>query len=147
MTILHNKTYDVGPLFATSLYDYLEVIEHDEFMSNKKIESVVVKRFENYSLQKQILLLDSICNLIITKYKTNEYFDLSQLQVDNFLELWNKLKSEDIKKEFAFKIDNGTLRFDEGWISEKALIYKFYNNKYYDEFNWKITENKTMSTL
>ena len=87
MTILHNKTYDVGPLFATSLYDYLEVIEHDEFMSNKKIESVVVKRFENYSLQKQILLLDSICNLIITKYKTNEYFDLSQLQVDNFLEL------------------------------------------------------------
>ena len=129
-----------------SLYECLET--YDQVISYKKIETVVVKRFESYSSQKQVLLLNSICNLLTTKYKTDEYFDLIQVQVDNFLELWNVLKSEDVKTEFAYKIDNSTIRFDKDFmISKDSLIYKFYNNKYYDEFNKKINENKNMSTL
>ena len=124
-----------------SLYECLET--YDEVISNEKIKDVVVKKFESYSLEKQILLLGSICNLLTTKYKTDEYFDLTQQQVDNFLELWNKLKSEDTKKEFAYKIDDKTIRYNENFlISKDSLIYKFYNNKYYDEFNWKINEKK-----
>ena len=123
------------------LYEYLET--YDEVISNKKIKDVVVERFESYPLEKQILLLGSICDLITTKYKTDECFDLTQQQVDNFLELWNKLKSEDTKKEFAYKIDDKTIRYNENFlISKDSLIYKFYNNKYYDEFNWKINEKK-----
>ena len=123
------------------LYECLET--YDEVISNEKIKDVVVKRFESYSLEKQILLLGSICDLLTTKYKTDECFDLTQQQVDNFLELWNKLKSEDTKKEFAYKIDDKTIRYNENFlISKDSLIYKFYNNKYYDEFNWKINEKK-----
>ena len=124
-----------------SLYECLET--YDEVISNEKIKDVVVKKFESYSLEKQILLLGSICDLLTTKYKTDECFDLTQQQVDNFLELWNKLKSEDTKKEFAYKIDDKTIRYNENFlISKDSLIYKFYNNKYYDEFNWKINEKK-----
>ena len=73
-----------------SLYECLET--YDEVISNEKIKDVVVKKFESYSLEKQILLLGSICDLLTTKYKTDECFDLTQQQVDNFLELWNVLK-------------------------------------------------------
>ena len=84
----------------------------------------------------------------IKEYRTNRFCDLGQKHVDNFLELWNVLKSEDAKQKFAYKIDNGTIRFNENFmISEDSLIYKFYNNKYYDEFNKKINENNKMNTL
>ena len=124
------------------------VKSYDEDKSDKENKDSVIKRFESCSLETQILTLDYISDLFIEEYKRNEFFDLTQKQVDNFLELWNVLKTEDAKQDFAFKLDNNTIRFNENFmISEDSLIYKFYNNKYYDDFNIKINENKKMSTL
>jgi len=133
---------DVGPLFATSLYDYLETIEYDEVMSDKKIKKNVIEKFDSYPLQKQIITLDSICDVFVEKYQKDKDFDLTQKQVDNFLELWNILKSEDAKMKLVVKIDNNTLRFDNNGISKDSLVYKFYKNKSYDEFNEAIHEKK-----
>ena len=124
------------------------VKSYDEDKSDKENKDSVIKRFESCSLETQILTLDYISDLFIEEYKRNKFFDLTQKQVDNFLELWNVLKTEDAKQDFAFKLDNNTIRFNENFmISEDSLIYKFYNNKYYDDFNTKINENKKMSTL
>ena len=124
------------------------VKSYDEDKSDKENKDSVIKRFESCSLETQILTLDYISDLFIEEYKRNKFFDLTQKQVDNFLELWNVLKTEDAKQDFAFKLDNNTIRFNENFmISEDSLIYKFYNNKYYDDFNIKINENKKMSTL
>ena len=121
---------------------------YDEETKNIEYKDNAIKEFENCSLETQILTLDYISDLFIEEYKRNKFFDLTQKQVDNFLELWNVLKSEDAKQKFAYKIDNNTIRFNENFlISEDSLIYKFYNNKYYDEFNKKINENNKMSTL
>ena len=133
---------DVGPLFATSLYDYLETIEYDEVMSDKKIKKSVIEKFDSYPLQKQIITLDSICDVFVEKYQKDKDFDLTQKQVDNFIELWNILKSEDAKMKLVVKIDNNTLRFDNNGISNDSLIYKFYKNKSYNEFNEAIHEKK-----
>ena len=124
------------------------VKSYDEDKLDKENKDSVIKRFESCSLETQILTLDYISDLFIEEYKRNKFFDLTQKQVDNFLELWNVLKTEDAKQDFAFKLDNNTIRFDENFmISEDSLIYKFYNNKYYDDFNTKINKNKKMSTL
>ena len=124
------------------------VKSYDEDKLDKENKDSVIKRFESCSLETQILTLDYISDLFIEEYKRNKFFDLTQKQVDNFLELWNVLKTEDAKQDFAFKLDNNTIRFDENFmISQDSLIYKFYNNKYYDDFNTKINENKKMSTL
>ena len=121
---------------------------HDEEKNHKEYKYNVIKEFESCSLEVQVLALDYISDLFIKEYRTNRFCDLGQKHVDNFLELWNVLKSEDAKQKFAYKIDNGTIRFNENFmISEDSLIYKFYNNKYYDEFNKKINENNKMSTL
>lgn len=121
---------------------------HDEEKNHKEYKYNVIKEFESYSLEEQILALDYNSDLFIKEYRTNRFYDLGQKHVDNFLELWNVLKSEDAKQKFAYKIDNNTIRFDENFmISEDSLIYKFYNNKYYDDFNTKINKNKKMSTL
>lgn len=121
---------------------------YDEDKLDKENKDSVIKRFESCSLETQILTLDYISDLFIEEYKRNKFFDLTQKQVDNFLELWNVLKTEDAKQDFAFKLDNNTIRFNENFmISEDSLIYKFYNNKCYDDFNTKINENKKMSTL
>ena len=121
---------------------------YDEETKNIEYKDNAIKEFENCSLETQILTLDYISDLFIEEYKRNKFFDLTQKQVDNFLELWNVLKTEDAKQDFAFKLDNNTIRFNENFmISEDSLIYKFYNNKYYDDFNTKINENKKMSTL
>ena len=124
------------------------VKSYDEDKLDKENKDSVIKRFESCSLETQILTLDYISDLFIEEYKRNKFFDLTQKQVDNFLELWNVLKTEDAKQDFAFKLDNNTIRFDENFmISEDSLIYKFYNNKYYDNFNTKINKDKKMSTL
>lgn len=124
------------------------VKSYDEDKLDKENKDSVIKRFESCSLETQILTLDYISDLFIEEYKRNKFFDLTQKQVDNFLELWNVLKTEDAKQDFAFKLDNNTIRFNENFmISEDSLIYKFYNNKCYDDFNTKINENKKMSTL
>ena len=124
------------------------VKSYDEDKLDKENKDSVIKRFESCSLETQILTLDYISDLFIEEYKRNKFFDLTQKQVDNFLELWNVLKTEDAKQDFAFKLDNNTIRFDENFmISEDSLIYKFYNNKYYDDFNTKINKDKKMSTL
>lgn len=124
------------------------VKSYDEDKLDKENKDSVIKRFESCSLETQILTLDYISDLFIEEYKRNKFFDLTQKQVDNFLELWNVLKTEDAKQDFAFKLDNNTIRFDENFmISQDSLIYKFYNNKYYDDFNTKINKNKKMSTL
>lgn len=124
------------------------VKSYDEDKSDKENKDSVIKRFESCSLETQILTLDYISDLFIEEYKRNKFFDLTQKQVDNFIELWNVLKTEDAKQDFAFKLDNNTIRFNENFmISEDSLIYKFYNNKYYDDFNTKIYKNKKMSTL
>ena len=124
------------------------VKSYDEDKSDKENKDSVIKRFESCSLETQILTLDYISDLFIEEYKRNKFFDLTQKQVDNFLELWNVLKTEDAKQDFAFKLAKNTIRFNENFmISEDSLIYKFYNNKYYDDFNTKINENKKMSTL
>ena len=121
---------------------------HDEEKNHKEYKYNAIKEFESCSLETQILTLDYISDLFIKEYRTNRFYDLGQKHVDNFLELWNVLKSEDAKQKFAYKIDNGTIRFNENFmISEDSLIYKFYNNKYYDDFNTKIYKNKKMSTL
>ena len=109
------------------------VKSYDEDKLDKENKDSVIKRFESCSLETQILTLDYISDLFIEEYKRNKFFDLTQKQVDNFLELWNVLKTEDAKQDFAFKLDNNTIRFDENFmISEDSLIYKFYNNKYPD---------------
>ena len=124
------------------------VKSYDEDKLDKENKDSVIKRFESCSLETQILTLDYISDLFIEEYKRNKFFDLTQKQVDNFLELWNVLKTEDAKQDFAFKLDNNTIRFNENFmISEDSLIYKFYNNKCYDEFNKKINKNNKMSTL
>ena len=107
---------------------------HNKEKNHKEYKYNVIKEFEGHSLEAQILALDYISDLFIKEYKTSRFFDLSQKQVDNFLELWNVLKSEDVKYKFAYKIDNNTVRFDDSGISQDSLIYKFYNNKYYEEF-------------
>ena len=124
------------------------VKSYDEDKSDKENKDSVINRFESCSLEVQTLTLDYISDLFIEQYRTNKFFDLTQKQVNNFLELWNVLKSEDVKQKFAYKIDNNTIRFDENFmISQDSLIYKFYNNKYYDDFNTKINKDKKMSTL
>ena len=121
---------------------------YDKETTNKEYKDNAIKEFESCSLEVQVLALDYISDLFIKEYRTNRFYDLGQKHVDNFLELWNVLKSEDAKQKFAYKIDNNTIRFNENFmISEDSLIYKFYNNKYYDDFNTKINENKKMSTL
>ena len=121
---------------------------YDKETTNIEYKDNAIKEFESCSLEVQILALDYISDLFIKEYKANRFYDLGQKHVDNFLELWNVLKSEDAKQKFAYKIDNNTIRFDENFmISEDSLIYKFYNNKYYDDFNTKINKNKKMSTL
>ena len=121
---------------------------YDKEITNIEYKDNAIKEFESCSLETQILTLDYISDLFIKEYRTNRFYDLGQKHVDNFLELWNVLKSEDAKQKFAYKIDNGTIRFNENFmISEDSLIYKFYNNKYYDDFNTKIYKNKKMSTL
>ena len=121
---------------------------HDEEKKHKEYKYNVIKEFKSCSLEEQILALDYNSDLFIKEYKANRFYDLGQKHVDNFLELWNVLKSEDAKQKFAYKIDNNTIRFDENFmISEDSLIYKFYNNKYYDDFNTKINKDKKMSTL
>ena len=121
---------------------------YDKETTNKEYKNNVIEEFESCSLEVQTLTLDYISDLFIEEYRTNKFFDLTQKQVDNFIELWNVLKSEDAKQKFAYKIDNGTIRFNENFlISEDSLIYKFYNNKYYDDFNTKFYKNKKMSTL
>jgi hypothetical protein len=121
---------------------------YDKETTNIEYKDNAIKEFESCSLETQILTLDYISDLFIKEYRTNRFYDLGQKHVDNFLELWNVLKSEDAKQKFAYKIDNGTIRFNENFmISEDSLIYKFYNNKYYDDFNTKIYKNKKMSTL
>lgn len=121
---------------------------YDKETTNIEYKDNAIKEFESCSLEAQILTLDYISDLFIKEYRTNRFYDLGQKHVDNFLELWNVLKSEDAKQKFAYKIDNGTIRFNENFmISEDSLIYKFYNNKYYDDFNTKIYKNKKMSTL
>ena len=121
---------------------------YDKETTNKEYKDNAIKEFKSCSLEVQVLALDYISDLFIKEYKTNRFYDLGQKHVDNFLELWNVLKSEDAKQKFAYKIDNGTIRFNENFmISEDSLIYKFYNNKYYDDFNTKIYKNKKMSTL
>ena len=121
---------------------------YDKETTNIEYKDNAIKKFESCSLEVQILALDYISDLFIKEYKANRFYDLGQKHVDNFLELWNVLKSEDAKQKFAYKIDNNTIRFDENFmISEDSLIYKFYNNKYYDDFNTKINKNKKMSTL
>lgn len=121
---------------------------YDEETTNREYKNNAIKEFESCSLEVQILALDYISDLFIKEYRTNRFYDLGQKHVDNFLELWNVLKSEDAKQKFAYKIDNNTIRFNENFmISEDSLIYKFYNNKYYDDFNTKIYKNKKMSTL
>ena len=121
---------------------------YDKETTNIEYKDNAIKEFESCSLETQILTLDYISDLFIKEYRTNRFYDLGQKHVDNFLELWNVLKSEDAKQKFAYKIDNNTIRFNENFmISEDSLIYKFYNNKYYDDFNTKINKNKKMSTL
>ena len=121
---------------------------YDEETTNIEYKDNAIKEFESCSLEVQVLALDYISDLFIKEYSTNRFYDLGQKHVDNFLELWNVLKSEDAKQKFAYKIDNNTIRFDENFmISQDSLIYKFYNNKYYDEFNTKFYKNKKMSTL
>lgn len=121
---------------------------YDKETTNIEYKDNAIKEFESCSLEVQILALDYISDLFIKEYKANRFYDLGQKHVDNFLELWNVLKSEDAKQKFAYKIDNNTIRFDENFmISEDSLIYKFYNNKYYDDFNTKINKDKKMSTL
>ena len=121
---------------------------YDKETTNIEYKNNAIKEFESCSLEVQILALDYISDLFIKEYRTNRFYDLGQKHVDNFLELWNVLKSEDAKQKFAYKIDNNTIRFDENFmISEDSLIYKFYNNKYYDDFNTKINKDKKMSTL
>ena len=121
---------------------------YDKETTNIEYKDNAIKEFESCSLETQILTLDYISDLFIKEYRTNRFYDLGQKHVDNFLELWNVLKSEDAKQKFAYKIDNNTIRFNENFmISEDFLIYKFYNNKYYDDFNTKINKNKKMSTL
>lgn len=121
---------------------------YDEETTNIEYKDNAIKEFESCSLEVQVLALDYISDLFIKEYRTNRFYDLGQKHVDNFLELWNVLKSEDAKQKFAYKIDNNTIRFDENFmISQDSLIYKFYNNKYYDEFNTKFYKNKKMSTL
>ena len=44
--------------------------------------------------------------------------------------------------KLVVKIDNNTLRFDNNGISKDSLVYKFYKNKSYDEFNEAIHEKK-----
>ena len=121
---------------------------YDKETTNIEYKDNAIKEFESCSLETQNLTLDYISDLFIKEYRTNRFYDLGQKHVDNFLELWNVLKSEDAKQKFAYKIDNNTIRFNENFmISEDSLIYKFYNNKYYDDFNTKINKNKKMSTL
>ena len=121
---------------------------YDKETTNIEYKDNAIKEFESCSLEVQVLALDYISDLFIKEYRTNRFYDLGQKHVDNFLELWNVLKSEDAKQKFAYKIDNNTIRFNENFmISEDSLIYKFYNNKYYDDFNTKIYKNKKMSTL
>ena len=121
---------------------------YDKETTNIEYKDNAIKEFESCSLETQILTLDYISDLFIKEYRTNRFYDLGQKHVDNFLELWNVLKSEDAKQKFAYKIDNNTIRFNENFmISEDSLIYKFYNNKYYDDFNTKINKKKKMSTL
>ncbi len=121
---------------------------YDKETTNIEYKDNAIKEFESCSLETQNLTLDYISDLFIKEYRTNRFYDLGQKHVDNFLELWNVLKSEDAKQKFAYKIDNNTIRFDENFmISQDSLIYKFYNNKYYDDFNTKIYKNKKMSTL
>ena len=121
---------------------------YDKETTNKEYKDNAIEEFKSCSLEVQVLALDYISDLFIKEYRTNRFYDLGQKHVDNFLELWNVLKSEDAKQKFAYKIDNGTIRFNENFmISEDSLIYKFYNNKYYDDFNTKIYKNKKMSTL
>ena len=115
---------------------------YDKETTNIEYKDNAIKEFESCSLEVQILALDYISDLFIKEYKANRFYDLGQKHVDNFLELWNVLKSEDAKQKFAY------IRFDENFmISEDSLIYKFYNNKYYDDFNTKINKDKKMSTL
>ena len=121
---------------------------YDKETTNIEYKDNAIEEFKSCSLEVQVLALDYISDLFIKEYRTNRFYDLGQKHVDNFLELWNVLKSEDAKQKFAFKIDNNTIRFDENFmISQDSLIYKFYNNKYYDDFNTKINKNKKMSTL
>ena len=121
---------------------------YDKETTNIEYKDNAIEEFKSCSLEVQVLALDYISDLFIKEYKTNRFYDLGQKHVDNFLELWNVLKSEDAKQKFAYKIDNNTIRFDENFmISQDSLIYKFYNNKYYDDFNTKIYKNKKMSTL
>lgn len=144
----NNKEQSMNNII-TLAFNFVKFYDKDKsYKSYKEYKYNVIKEFESCSLEVQILTLDYISDLFIKEYKTNRFHDLAQTQVDNFIELWNVLKSEDAKQKFAYKIDNNTIRFDENFmISQDSLIYKFYNNKYYDDFNTKIYKNKKMSTL
>ena len=125
---LDNKEQNI----ITLVFNFVKF--HDEEKNHKEYKYNVIKEFKSYSLEEQILALDYNSDLFIEEYRTNRFYDLGQKHVNNFIELWNVLKSEDVKYEFAYKIDNNTVRFDDAGVSQDSLIHKFYNNKYYEEF-------------
>ena len=125
---LDNKEQNI----ITLVFNFVKF--HDEEKNHKEYKYNVIKEFKSYSLEEQILALDYNSDLFIEEYRTNRFYDLGQKHFNNFIELWNVLKSEDVKYEFAYKIDNNTVRFDDAGVSQDSLIHKFYNNKYYEEF-------------
>ena len=129
---LDNKKEQSMNNIITLAFNFIKF--HDEEKKHKEYKYNVIKEFESCSLEVQILTLDYISDLFIKEYRTNRFYDLGQKHVNNFIELWNVLKSEDAKYEFAYKIDNNTVRFNDSGILQDSLIYKFYNNKHYEEF-------------
>ena len=91
--------YDAGPLFATMIWDAIESIPFSKVMSDKPVSQQLINQFENNTLQKQIITVDSW----LAEMKERNVRFMPQ-HVANFIAFWETMKSDDAKTKVGYAI-------------------------------------------
>lgn len=91
--------YDAGPLFATMIWDAIESIPLSKVMSDKPVSQQLINQFENNTLQKQIITVDSW----LAEMKERNVRFMPQ-HVANFIAFWETMKSDDAKTKVGYAI-------------------------------------------
>ena len=91
--------YDAGPLFATMIWDAIESIPLSKVMRDKPVSQQLINQFENNTLQKQIITVDSW----LAEMKERNVKFMPQ-HVANFIAFWETMKSDDAKTKVGYTI-------------------------------------------
>ena len=91
--------YDAGPLFATMIWDAIQSIPLSKVMSDKPVSQQLINQFENNTLQKQIITVDSW----LAEMKERNIKFMPQ-HVANFIAFWETMKSDDAKTKVGYTI-------------------------------------------